>query len=88
MKPGGRIFAAVPFLQPYHGYPDHYYNMTAAGLRNLFADLEVERLDVPGLGAPDLRAHLDAQVVAEPGCRRRRQARSNGCASPNWPSIR
>jgi SAM-dependent methyltransferase len=52
VRPGGRVFAAVPFLQPYHGYPDHYYNMTAAGLRNLFADFDVERLDVPASGHP------------------------------------
>jgi hypothetical protein len=26
----------VPFLQPLHGYPHHYYNMTGEGLRNLF----------------------------------------------------
>ena len=52
LRPGGRVFAAVPFLQPYHGYPDHYYNMTAGGLRNVFADLEVERLDVPLSGHP------------------------------------
>jgi SAM-dependent methyltransferase len=52
VRPGGRIFAAVPFLQPYHGYPDHYYNMTAAGLRNLFAEFDIERLDVPASGHP------------------------------------
>lgn len=52
VRPGGRIFAAVPFLQPYHAYPDHYYNMTAGGLRNLFSDWEIERLDVPLSGGP------------------------------------
>lgn len=52
LRPGGRIFAAVPFLQPYHAYPDHYYNMTAGGLRNLFADCDIERLDVPLSGGP------------------------------------
>jgi SAM-dependent methyltransferase len=52
LKPGGRIFAAVPFLQPYHAYPDHFYNMTSGGLRNLFADLEVQRLEVPQSGGP------------------------------------
>lgn len=54
LRPGGRIFAAVPFLQPYHAYPDHYYNMTAGGLRNLFegVDIDIERLDVPLSGGP------------------------------------
>ncbi len=36
LKPGGQLFCVVPFLQPYHGYPHHYYNMTGQGLRNLF----------------------------------------------------
>ena len=36
LKPGGIVYAEVPFLQPYHGYPHHYYNMTTAGLQNLF----------------------------------------------------
>lgn len=36
LKPGGRLFCAVPFLQPEHGYPHHYYNMAPQGLRALF----------------------------------------------------
>lgn len=36
LKPGGKLFCAVPFLQPFHGYPSHYYNMTHVGLANLF----------------------------------------------------
>jgi SAM-dependent methyltransferase len=52
LKPGGKIFAAVPFLQPYHAYPHHYYNMTSEGLRNLFAPLEVIELNVPLSGSP------------------------------------
>jgi SAM-dependent methyltransferase len=36
LKPGGRLIAAVPFLQPLHGYPHHYYNMSHQGLRALF----------------------------------------------------
>ena len=38
LKPGGRLICAVPFLQPEHGYPNHYYNMAPQGLRNLFKD--------------------------------------------------
>ena len=37
LKPGGDLICCVPLLQPVHGYPHHYYNMTAQGLRNLFA---------------------------------------------------
>ncbi len=53
LKPGGTLFAVVPFLQPFHGYPDHYFNMTASGLRHLFdGALEIESVDVPAPGAP------------------------------------
>lgn len=36
LKPGGKLICCVPFLQPLHGYPNHYYNMTGQGLRALF----------------------------------------------------
>jgi len=48
LRPGGRLVCCVPFLQPLHGYPHHYYNMTSQGLRNLFdAYLEIDRIAVP-----------------------------------------
>jgi SAM-dependent methyltransferase len=36
LRHGSRLFAATPFLQPYHGYPDHYQNFTLNGHRRLF----------------------------------------------------
>ncbi|MDD4915698.1 MAG: methyltransferase domain-containing protein [Methylococcales bacterium] len=48
LKPGGDLICAVPFLQPMHGYPHHYYNMTATGLTNLFIDdINIVRHEVP-----------------------------------------
>jgi SAM-dependent methyltransferase len=52
LKPGGEAYIAVPFLQPFHGYPDHYYNMTSNGLRNLFKNLHEVSMDVPASGLP------------------------------------
>ncbi|MBE2212555.1 MAG: class I SAM-dependent methyltransferase [Opitutaceae bacterium] len=52
LKPGGLLCAVVPFLQPYHGFPHHYYNMTAQGLRNLFSGLTVIAQQVPLSGLP------------------------------------
>lgn len=53
LKPGGTLYAVVPFLQPFHGYPDHYYNMTSSGLKNLFGDhLSVVEAGVPQSGLP------------------------------------
>jgi len=53
LKPGGKLYAVVPFLQPFHGYPDHYYNMTSSGLKNLFANLlNIVECGVPLSGLP------------------------------------
>jgi SAM-dependent methyltransferase len=44
LKPGGWLYCCVPFLQPYHGYPHHYFNMTHQGVRTLFEPvIDVER---------------------------------------------
>jgi len=44
LKPGGKLLCVVPFLQPLHGYPHHYYNMTGQGLRALFErKLEIDQ---------------------------------------------
>jgi len=53
LKPGGRLYAVVPFLQPFHAFPHHYYNMTAQGLANLFEEsLVVEKQEVNIGGMP------------------------------------
>jgi SAM-dependent methyltransferase len=53
MKPGARLYCVVPFLQPLHGYPHHYYNMSIEGLRNLFVDkLHIEKQEVIASGLP------------------------------------
>jgi SAM-dependent methyltransferase len=52
LKPGGELYCVLPFMQPFHGYPNHYYNATSAGLRNLFATLAIERAEVAGGGTP------------------------------------
>jgi SAM-dependent methyltransferase len=53
LKPGGRLYAVVPFLQPYHAYPHHYYNMTHQGLANVFGPgLRVDAQEAPLSGHP------------------------------------
>jgi SAM-dependent methyltransferase len=53
MKPGATLYCVVPFLQPLHGYPHHYYNMSHQGLRALFEPgLTVERQEVLLSGHP------------------------------------
>lgn len=53
LKPGGRLICAVPFLQPLHGYPHHYYNMTHQGVRALFEDrLTIEKQEISRVMEP------------------------------------
>ena len=65
LKPGGHIYAHVPFLQPEHGYPHHFYNMTREGLRNLFPDLKVVSHEVPDSGLPIFGLHWLVSRYAE-----------------------
>lgn len=46
LKPGGEIMCCVPFLQPFHSCPHHYYNMTCEGLKNLFQGIKVSTVEV------------------------------------------
>ena len=36
LKTGGFIYAETAFMQPFHGWPNHYFNMTKEGIRVLF----------------------------------------------------
>ena len=48
LKPGGTLICSVPFLQPFHAYPHHYYNMTSKGLENLFSEqFDIDSIEVP-----------------------------------------
>ena len=47
LKPGGKLIINVPFLQPYHGYPGHYFNATKDGIRVLMEGLKEESLFCP-----------------------------------------
>jgi SAM-dependent methyltransferase len=39
VRPGGVIIVDWPFLQPEHGYPNHYFNATMEGALSAFRDL-------------------------------------------------
>lgn len=53
LKPGAQLYCVVPFLQLRHGFPNHYYNMTAEGLKNLFDPyLKIDSQEVIASGLP------------------------------------
>lgn len=75
LKPGGTLYCCIPFLQPEHGYPHHYFNATRSGLRQLFPkDLEIVRHVVPGSGEPvwSLRWFLSWYAQQLPAAEKRR----------------
>jgi SAM-dependent methyltransferase len=48
LKRGGELYCCIPFLQPLHGFPHHYFNATPQGARRLFEDLlRVDSVSVP-----------------------------------------
>jgi len=51
LRSGARVYAATPFLQAFHGYPDHFQNFTLNGHRRLFerAGFSIERIG-PAVG--------------------------------------
>ncbi len=36
LRPGGQLFAATPFMQHFHAYPNHFQNFTLIGHKRLF----------------------------------------------------
>lgn len=52
LKPQGIAYVNVPFEIPVHGYPNHYYNMTRNGIKNLFKELTPVVEGVPSSGHP------------------------------------
>jgi SAM-dependent methyltransferase len=41
LKPGGRIYTEIAFMQPLHAVPFHYFNVTPHGAELLFAEFDV-----------------------------------------------
>jgi len=46
LKPGGRVFVAVPFVIPYHSSPDDFYRWSEEGLRQMFAEFNETELKI------------------------------------------
>ena len=59
LAPGGVLYLDLPFLQPEHGFPHHYFNATRAGAVQLFEGLLApERHYVPISGHPFIALYL------------------------------
>ena len=45
LKPNGRILASVPFMFPMHATPDDFWRFTKYGLKILFKDWDIEKIE-------------------------------------------
>jgi SAM-dependent methyltransferase len=53
LKKDGILYCVAPFLQPFHDYPNHYYNFSREGLLNLFKEnIKITESRVPPGGLP------------------------------------
>jgi SAM-dependent methyltransferase len=50
LKPGGRLYIAVPFLWPYHASPHDYWRWTLSGVERAFR--KFDRIEVGVTGGP------------------------------------
>ena len=54
LRPGGVVVIDTAFLQPFHGDPDHYFNMTRPGLREIMSGFEIEECGIHPYQNPSL----------------------------------
>lgn len=52
LKPGGAVAIHTAFLQALHESPHHFFNATEFGVREWFADFEIDRCDASGNFGP------------------------------------
>lgn len=46
LKPGGKVYIAVPFVIPYHSSPGDFYRWSEEGIRELLKDFKEEELKI------------------------------------------
>jgi SAM-dependent methyltransferase len=63
LKPGGSVVCITPFVFPYHGYPNHYWNFSRDGLEVLFKAFSSCRVE-SSLGPTCALVNLTAEYFA------------------------
>jgi ubiquinone/menaquinone biosynthesis C-methylase UbiE len=58
LKPGGVIRVDSAFLQPFHGDPSHYFNMTVPGIERVFRRFQKLRSGVDTHQAPSFSIRM------------------------------
>jgi Methyltransferase domain len=63
LRPGGRALIDTAFMQPFHGDPDHYFNMTRSGLRQIMQGFQIEELGVRPYQHPSLGLIMQIEAI-------------------------
>jgi SAM-dependent methyltransferase len=63
LRSGGRALIDTAFMQPFHGDPDHYFNMTCSGLRQIMQGFQIEELGVRSYQNPSLGLIMQIEAV-------------------------
>jgi SAM-dependent methyltransferase len=91
LKPKGLVAVHTAFLQAVHEEPSHFYNTTEYGLREWFADFEIEKLSVsPNFSPGMMLAYLMSSVLnvmQESGVAGRDQAIVCGTTLGEWADF-
>jgi SAM-dependent methyltransferase len=65
LKPGGLLHVDTAFMQPVHGEPYHFFNMTLAGAREIFKAFKMIRCGVKPYQTPGYGLRMQIDVMLE-----------------------
>jgi SAM-dependent methyltransferase len=63
LKPGGTALIDTAFMQPFHADPNHYFNMTISGLRQVMRGFEIVEIGVQPYQQPSLGLLMQAETI-------------------------
>jgi SAM-dependent methyltransferase len=63
LRPGGLALIDAAFMQPFHGDPDHYFNMTRSGLLEIMQGFDIEECGVQPYQNPSLGLIMQIEAV-------------------------
>jgi SAM-dependent methyltransferase len=63
LRPGGVFYLTTAFMQPLHGDPSHYFNMTINGLRRVLANFLIEEIGVEPFQYPSYGIQMAIESV-------------------------
>lgn len=63
LQPGGIFYLTTAFMQPMHGDPSHYFNMTTHGLRRVLEDFVIEDIGIEPFQYPSYGIEMAIEAV-------------------------